>query len=62
MKEILICGTIIANKESAARFINRLYRRFDGSMEASVAIGDIEDKLVKAGLITWAEVEAAELA
>lgn len=62
MKEILICGTIIASKEAAERLVNRIYRRFDGSMEASVAIGDNEDKLVKSGLITWAEVEAAELA
>ncbi len=61
MKPLFVLGTFITGKESARRFINRLYSRFDGTMESSVAIGDIEARIVNAGFLTWDEVEAAEL-
>ena len=62
MKTLLILGRIVYNKESASNLITHLNSLFDGSMESSVAILDIEEQLVKAGFLTWEEVEAAELA
>ena len=62
MKSLLILGTIITNKEQAKNLVTRVNTRFDGSMESSVAILNIEEQLVKAGFLTWEEVEAAEIA
>lgn len=62
MNPLFILGTFITNKESARSFVTRLYSRFDGSMESSVAIGDIETQIVNAGFLSWDEVETAELA
>lgn len=62
MKSLLILGTIITNKDQAKSLVNRVNSRFDGSMESSVAILNIEDQLVKAGFLSWEEVEAAEMA
>jgi len=62
MKSLLICGTIITNKAQAKSLVTRVNKLFDGSMESSVAIFDIEEQLVKAGFITWQEVELAEIA
>lgn len=61
MKPLFILGTFITNKESARSLVNRLYSRFDGTMESSVAIGEVETQIVNAGFLTWDEVEAAEL-
>lgn len=61
MKPLFILGTFITNKESARSLVNRLYSRFDGTMESSVAIGEVESQIVNAGFLTWDEVEAAEL-
>ncbi len=62
MKPLFILGTFITNKESARSLVSRLYRRFDGTMESSVAIGEVETQIVNAGFLTWDEVETAELA
>lgn len=62
MKSLLIAGTVITNKEQARNLVTRVNTLFDGSMESSVAIYDIENQLVNAGFITWEEVETAELA
>lgn len=62
MKNLLILGTIITNKEQAKNLVTRVNSRFDGTMESSVAISTIEDMLVKAGFLTSEEVELAELA
>ena len=62
MKSLLICGTIIINKTQAKNLVNRVNKLFDGSMESSVAILDIEAQLVNAGFLTWEEVELAEVA
>lgn len=62
MKSLLIVGTVITNKEQAKSLVARVNTLFDGSMESSVAIYDIENQLVKAGFLTWEEVELAELA
>lgn len=61
MKPLFILGTFITNKESARSLVNRLYSHFDGTMESSVAIGEVETQIVNAGFLTWDEVEAAEL-
>lgn len=61
MKPLFVLGTFITNKESARSLVNRLYSRFDGTMESSVAIGEVETQIVNAGFLTWQEVEAAEL-
>ena len=61
MKPLFILGTFITNKESARSLVSRLYSRFDGTMESSVAIGEVETQIVNAGFLTWDEVEAAEL-
>ena len=61
MKPLFILGTFITNKESAKNLVTRLYNRFDGSMESSVAIGEVKSQIVNAGFLTWDEVEAAEL-
>ena len=58
---MIIIGRIVSNKEQASNLIADLSKRFDGTMEASVAISDIEERLVNAGLITWEEAELAEL-
>lgn len=62
MKSLLICGTVIVNKTQAKNLVNRVSKLFDGSFESSVAISDIEERLVKAGFLTWEEVELAEIA
>ena len=62
MKSLLILGTIITNKNSAKNLVTRIYSLFDGSMESSVAISNIECQLVSAGFLTWEDVELAEIA
>lgn len=62
MKSLLICGTVIANKTQAKNLVNRVSKFFDGSVESSVAISYIEEKIVNAGFLTWEEVELAEIA
>lgn len=60
MKSLLILGTVITNKEQAKNLVNRVNNLFDCTMESSVAIHEIEEKIVKAGFLTWEEVELAE--
>lgn len=60
MKSLLILGTVITNKEQAKNLVNRVNKLFDFTMESSVAIHEIEEKIVKAGFLTWEEVELAE--
>lgn len=62
MKSLLILGTVIVNKTQAKNLVSRVNKLFDGSMESSVAILDIEERLVSAGFLTWEEVELAEIA
>ena len=62
MKSLLICGTVITNKEQAKNLVSRVNTLFDCTMESSVAIFDIEKQLVNAGFLTWTEVELAEIA
>ena len=58
---MIIIGRIISNKKQASNLIADLSKRFDGTMETSTSILEIEEKLVNAGLITWEEAELAEL-
>lgn len=62
MKSLLILGHIITNKKQAMNLITSLYSRFDCTMESSVAIDVVENKLVDAGFLSWTEVETAEIA
>ena len=62
MKTLLILGRIITNKEQAMSLITQLSRLADNSMEQSVAILEVEDRLVKAGFLTWDDCEIAEVA
>ena len=57
---MIILGRMITNKAQAGNLIADLSSRFDGTLESSVAILDVEDKLVKAGFLDWNEVEAFE--
>lgn len=59
-KKMIILGRMITNKAQAGNLIADLSSRFDGTLESSVAILDVEDKLVKAGFLDWNEVEAFE--
>lgn len=59
---MILIGRIINNKKQDENLIKDLSSRFDGSMETSVAILEVEDILVKAGFLTWEEVESAEIA
>lgn len=62
MKTLLILGRIITNKEQAMSLIAQLSNIWDGSIESSVAILEVEDRLVKAGFLTWDDCELAEIA
>ena len=56
-----IVGRIVNNKKQAQGVISLLMSRFDGTLEASVAIQDVEEIFVKKGFLTWEEVEEAEV-
>ena len=62
MKTLLILGRIITNKEQAMSLITQLSRLADNSMEQSVSILEVEDRLVKARFLTWDDCEIAEVA
>lgn len=64
MKRITVPGSIIT-METAPDYLSRLckfhYSR-ELTMEASMMIHDIEERIVNAGLMTWSEIEDAEIA
>lgn len=63
MKNPVLClGRFICCKSDAKALIFDLFQRFDGTLEASVALAEIEDKLVRAGCLTWDDCEEAERA
>lgn len=62
MKSMIITGTLIT-KETAPGYLKRIagYLLQDLTMEASVVLSDIESRIVKAGWLTWQEVEEIEI-
>ena len=58
---MVILGTIVQDKEQAMKLIARVCRIANTSMEHSVAILELEDRLVKAGMLTWNDCEIAEV-
>lgn len=62
MKSMIITGTLIT-KETAPGYLKRIAKilQRDLTMEASVVLYDIESRIVKAGWLTWPEVEEIEV-
>lgn len=61
MKELLILGRFIINKQQAMQLIADLCEHSDTSMEQCVAVSKVEQILVKAGFLDGEEVEQAEV-
>ena len=61
MKSLLILGRIIYTKHQAMQLISDLSEHADNSMEHCMAIHEVEERLVKAGFLDWAECEKAEV-
>lgn len=57
---MILLGRIITNKTQAKRLVAMVSSRFDGTLESSVAIFNIEEILVNHGFLTWEEAEQAE--
>lgn len=59
MKTIMIANTVICNKTQALNLISRLNKYFESDKSYSMAavIDDYTERLVKAGFITWDDVE-----
>lgn len=55
-----LLGRIISNKTQAKSLVALVSSRFDGTLESSVAITNIESILVSNGFLTWEEAEQAE--
>lgn len=66
MKNSLLVPGSLITKATAAGYITRMYKRFaidrGLTMEASIMLDNIEREIVKAGFLTWQQVEAAETA
>ena len=62
MKSMIITGTLIT-RETAPGYLKRIagILQRDLTMEASIMLDDIEDRIVKAGWLTWPEVEEIEI-
>lgn len=62
---VAVPGSIVT-RATAPAYITRLYRfhaiQHDLTLEASIMIQEVEQRIVSAGLMSWADVEAAELA
>lgn len=65
VKIVSVPGSIITRK-TAPNYVARLYRlhaiQRPLTLEASIMIQEVEQRIVSAGLMSWADVEAAELA
>lgn len=61
MKELLILGRFITNKQQVMQLIADLCKHSDTSMEQCVAVCEVEQILVKAGFLDYEEVEQAEV-
>ena len=65
MKSISISvpGSVITAK-TAAGYLARTAAHLlaDGSMEACCVLSEIEDRIVRAGFLTWGQVEDIEIA
>ena len=55
-----LLGRIITNKTQAKSLVALVSSRFDGTLESSVAITNIENILVSHGFLTWEEAEQSE--
>lgn len=55
-----VLGRIITNKTQAKNLIALVSSRFDGTLESSAAIDNIENILVANGFLTWEEAKLAE--
>lgn len=55
-------GSVITAKTAAA-YLTRIaaYLLADLTMESSVVLADIEDRIVRAGFLTWEQVEEIEI-
>lgn len=63
MKSVLVAGTVITNKKQAVSLVERLTDLFEYdnmSVEAAIAIDEMEQRLVDAGILDWTEIQAAE--
>lgn len=61
MITVMVAGTVITNRTQALALAARLnqYACESHSIEGSLAIDMMQEKLVKAGLLTWDDVDKA---
>lgn len=62
---VTVPGSIVT-KQTAPAYISRMYRyhaiQHDLTLESSLMLQEVEQRIVAAGLMSWADVETAEIA
>ena len=62
MKALMVTGSVIT-KNTARGYLFRVAKFLQSNltMESSVVLSEIEEKIVKSGFLTWSQIEEIEI-